>query len=161
MAELLRAIPTVRESVGAILRTHLIKPETVKKGKVRSGKVNASWGSGFCVATDRYVATAHHVLNGGKPPNPKDKYYVFIVPQNAVPAFHFPVVGIPIQRPEIDIAVLELGPCPTPGVSIPALPISFAQPADGSRVMTVGFPATEIISINVDNEGNFLGGQFF
>jgi Trypsin-like peptidase domain len=155
------AISTVRESVVAIARIRLVKRETVKKGKIRPGKVNVGWGSGFCIAKDRLVATAYHALNDRKPPDPTDKHYVFVVPQNADPLFYFPVIGFPVLRPEFDLAVLQIGPCPTPGISIPALPLSFDQPADGSRVMTVGFPAPEIAAIGVDNDGNFQGGQFF
>jgi len=161
MAELLTAIPTVRESIVVVFRVHLLKPEIIKKGKVRPAKVNCWFGSGFCVAKDRYVITAYHNLNGGKPPDPKDKYYVFVVPQNAATAFHFPVVKIAVEKPDIDIAVLELGPCPTSGVSIPALALSFAQPADGTRVMTLGFPAPEVHALNVDNDLNYRGGEFF
>ena len=151
----------VRESVVAVLRLHLLKPETVKKGKVKPGKVNCSFGTGFCIAANRYVATAYHNLNDNKPPNPKDKHYVFVVPQNADVAFHFPVVSVPVQRPDIDMAILEIGPSATTGVSLPALPISFKQPPDGTRVMTVGFPAPEIHALNVDNDCNYNGGQFF
>jgi hypothetical protein len=161
MPELSAAITTVRESVVAIARVHLLKPETVEKGKVQPGQVNISFGSGFCLARDRYIVTAYHVLNGGQPPDPKDKYYAFVVPQNAEAAFHFPVAGIPVQKPEFDMAVLELGPCATPGISIPALPISFAAPPDGTHVMTLGFPAPEVVAVNVDNQGNYLGGQLF
>lgn len=161
MPELSAAIKTVRESVVAIARVHLLKPETVEDGKVQPGKVNISFGSGFCLARDRYVITAHHVLNGGQPPEAGDKYYAFVVPQNAEAAYHFPVAGIPVQKPEFDMAVLELGPCATPGISIPALPISFAPPPDGTHVVTLGFPAPEVVAVNVDNQGNYLGGQFF
>ncbi len=161
MPELITTIPIVRESVLAILRTRLIKPETVKKGKLRPGKIQFGWGSGFCITADRYVATAYHNLNAGQPPNSADKFYAFVVPQNADIAYHFPVVGFPIQRQEIDMAVLELGPCAIAGISIPAMPISFNRPPDGSHVMTLGFPAPEIGAINVDAQGNFQNGQFF
>ena len=162
MSELLTAIPTIRESVAAIMRIRLVKPETIKKGKTRPAKFNVALsGSAFCIATDRYLVTAHHVLNDGKAREPKDKFYAFIVPQNADVAFHFPVVGFPVERTDVDISVLELGPCATAGKSIPAMPISFGQQPDGSRVATLGFPAPEIVSINVDAQGNYGGGSFF
>ena len=47
------------------------------------------------------------------------------------------------------------------GVNIPALPLSFAQQPDGSRVITVGFPAPQIVNAKVDANGNYLGGEFF
>jgi len=71
------------------------------------------------------------------------------------------VIEISLEKPDTDIAVLELGSCPTTGASIPALPLSFAQPADGTRVMTLGFPAPEVHALNVDNDLNYRGGQFF
>jgi len=162
MSDLATAISIVRESTAALLRIHVAKPERVKKGKVKPASIEASLaGSAFCIVADRYILTAHHVLNNGQQHDPKDKFYAFIVPQNGDPAYHFPVVSFPIERPDIDIAVLEVGPCHTSGMHIPAIPVSFAQQADGSRVVTVGFPSPEISNINIDQQLNFLGGQFF
>jgi hypothetical protein len=39
--------------------------------------------------------------------------------------------------------------------------VSFANQADGTEVLTIGFPAPEIVGLNVDPQGNFVGGQFF
>ena len=162
MSELLTAIPAVRESVAAILRIHRLRPETMKKGKARPAQFNVGLcGSAFCVATDRYLVTAHHVLNDGKARDPNDKFYAFIVPQNADRAFHFPIVGFPVERADVDIAILEFGPCAATGRTIPAMAISFGQPPDGSRVMTLGFPAPEIVNVNLDADGNYGGGNFF
>lgn len=161
MADLLKAIPRVRRSVVAILHVHLAHPETVKKGKTRPAEVNCSFGSGFCVADDRYLITAHHVLNGGRPRDPKDRFYAFTVPDNGDPAFHFPVTGFPVERPDLDLAVLEIGPCATPDIHLPALRVSFDPLPDGTPVVTVGYPAPEIASINVDPQLNYGGGQFF
>jgi len=41
------------------------------------------------------------------------------------------------------------------------VPVSFAPRPDGSRVLTVGYPAPIIAGVNVDAQGNYLGGQFF
>ena len=61
----------------------------------------------------------------------------------------------------MDIAILELGRCATAGRSIPAVPISFNQQHDGSRVMTLGFPAPDILNVNLDAQGNYGGGTVF
>jgi hypothetical protein len=162
MSEPKTAIPIVRESTAAILRLHLAKPERVKKAKVKPASIEAALaGSAFCIVTDRYLITAHHVLNNGQQRNPKDKFYAFIVPQNGDSAYHFPVASFPIERPDIDIVVLEVGPCPIADMHIPAIPVSFADQADGTRVVTAGFPSPEISQINVDQQLNFTGGQFF
>jgi hypothetical protein len=162
MSELLTAIPSVRECVVAVLRVHLVRPETMKKGKIRPAQFNVGLcGSGFCVAADKYILTAHHVLNEGKARDPNDKFYAFIVPQNADRAFHFPVVGFSVERSDVDIAILELGSCATAGRSIPAVPITFDQQPDGCRVMTLGFPSPQIVNVNVDAQGNYGGGEFF
>jgi len=162
MADLLTTIPTIRESVAAILRIRLLHAEKVKRGKVRPAQYQAGLvGSAFCVVPDRYLVTAFHVLNGGQARNPQDRFHAFVVPGNGDPAFHFPVVAFPVERPDVDVAVLEIGPCATPGVSIPALPVTFAAQPDGTRVVTVGFPAPEIAGLGLDAQGNFMGGQFF
>jgi len=162
MSQIERVIPTVRESVAAILRIHIIQPSKVKKGREIPAKVGASVaGSAFCVVPDRYLVTAYHVFNGGKSRDPKDKFYAMIVPNNGDPAFHFPIVGFPVERPDIDLAVLELGPCATSGIHIPAADVTFTPQVDGCRVVTVGFPSPEIAGVNIDNQLNYLGGQFF
>jgi hypothetical protein len=108
------------------------------------------------------LVTAFHVLNGGEPRNTGDKFYAFVVPGNADDAHHFPVVNFPVERPDLDIAVLEVGPCATAGVRIPAVPVSYASRPDGARVFTIGYPSPEIGSVNLDAQGNYLGGgQFF
>jgi hypothetical protein len=161
MPDLKTTIPKVRESTAAILRIQLDRPEKIKKGKVRPGRFKLSWGSAFCIVADRYLLTAHHILNGGQQRNANDRFYAFIVPNNGDLAYHFPVVSFPIERANIDLAVLEVGPCTTMGVHIPAIPLSFDQKADGERVVTVGFPAPEVIGANIAADLTYHGGQFF
>ena len=99
MADAATAIRSIRDSVAAILRVHITRPETVKKGKARPRQVHAALGgSAFCVVADRYLVTAFHILNEGKPRNPSDKFYAFVVPGNGDPMFHFPVVAFPVER---------------------------------------------------------------
>lgn len=155
------AISRVRESVVAVLRFRQMRPQITRKGKIRPAEYKVEWGSGFCVVADRFVVTVFHILKNGGGRNPKDKYGVFVVPGNGIQAFHFPVIGIPIERPELDLAVLEIAPSSQPGVQLPALPVSFRAQQDGARVLTIGFPAPTITSLNIDPQGNFRGGDFF
>ena len=162
MSDLITAIPTIRESVAAILRLHVVKPEKVKKGKVRPPQIGGALvGSAFCVVENKYLMTAYHIFNDDKPRDPMDKFYAFIVPGNGDPAYHFPVIAFPLEKPDCDMAVLEVGPCATAGQRIPSIPVSFLQQVDGSRVVTVGFPAPEISELSLDQQGNYQGGQFF
>lgn len=147
------AIATTRESIVAVFRYHLLDAQT--------NQYRIGWGSGFGIVTDRYVLTAHHVLNDGQPRDPQDKFLVFVVPSNGPQAFYFPVFGFPLERPDVDLAILEVGPCATDGIHLPALPVSFGAHVDGSHVTTVGFPAPEVSGINIDQQGNYAGGSFF
>lgn len=160
--DLLGAIPKVRESVVAVFRYRQTRPETVnRKGNVRPAEFKVGWGSGFAVVADRYVVTACHVVHDGTTRNPADRFLVFTVPGNGEQAYHFPVIGFPLERPDCDLAVLEIGPCATPGIRLPAIPVLFAGPNDGARVVTVGFPAPEIGALNIDAGGDYKGGNFF
>jgi hypothetical protein len=162
MPALTTAIPIIRESTVAILRIHLDRPEKAKKGKVRPARFTASLsGSAFCIVADRYLLTAHHILNGGQQRDPNDRFYSFIVPSNGNIFHHFPIIAFPLERADVDVAVLEVGPCATAGVHIPAMPVSFNQKADGYRVVTIGFPSPEIVGLNIGPNMQFLGGQFF
>ena len=155
------AIPAVRESVVAVFRYRTVRPQTARKGKVRPATYRGGWGSGFCIAADRLVITAFHVLNDGRPRDPADTFLAFVVPGNGDPAFHFPVTGFPVEKPDADLAILELGPCATAGVHLPAIPVPLTAPQDGARVLTVGFLAPEVVALNIDPHGAYLGGQFF
>ena len=159
--DLVSAIPVTRESIVAIFRYRLIQPETPKEGEEHPAQYNVGWGSGFCIVPDRYIVTAFHVLNDGQPRNPADKFVVFVVPSNGDPAYHFPVTGFPVERNDIDLAILEIGKCTMAEIHLPALPLSFTAQQDGSRVFTIGFPAPEIARLNIDPQGNYVGGQFF
>ena len=161
MTSLIDAIPRVRSSVVAILRVHLSQPERKEKGKTLPAKLECSFGSAYCVSEDRYLITAHHLLNGGKERNLKDRFYAFTVPDNGANAFYFPVTGFPVERQGLDVAVLEIGPCATPDIHLPALPVSFEPIPDGAVVATVGYPAPKITKVNIDAKLNYQGGNFF
>jgi hypothetical protein len=159
MTVLVEAIAAVRRSVVAVMCIHWKSAEDARAADPAHAEFSCSFGTAFCVVADRYVVTAHHVLNGGKPRNPDDRFYVFTVPGNDVPAYYYEVIGFPLERPDRDLAVLE--PCSMPGIELPALPVSFAPRPDGTQVVTVGYPSPEIHDIKVDPQGNYRGGQFF
>jgi Trypsin-like peptidase domain len=161
MANLQIAIPTLRESTVAILSLTPKTPEKIKKGKVIPAQYNVTWGTAFSVVSDRYLVTAFHTLNGGNPRNPNTKFYALSVPGNGNPYYVFPIIGFPLERSDIDIAVLEIGPCTTAGIHLPAVPLTFAPKVDGTEVLTMGFPAPEVVNLNVDATHNFQSGQFF
>lgn len=161
MADPKVAIPKLRESTTAILRLRMTTPEIAENGKVTPAQFECGWGSAFCVAPDKYLLTAFHVLNGGRPRDPSAKFYALVVPGNGDPFFHFPIIAFPLERPDLDMAVLEIGACSTAGIHLPALPVSFTPQADGTQVLTMGFPAPEIVGLHADPDGNLLGGQFF
>jgi hypothetical protein len=162
MADLISAVPALREALVALFRTHQAHPESVKKGKLQPAKIQGGVvGSGFCVVANQYVVTAHHVLNDGKPRDPQDRFYAFVVSGNADTAYHFPVVGFPCSLPDLDFAILELGPCAMAGITLPAIPVSLAPRPDGTHVVTLGFPSPVSAGFSLDQHGNYAGGQFF
>jgi hypothetical protein len=161
MADLKVAIARLRESTAAILRLGLSQQETTEPRNVSSASYEYGWGSAFAVISDKYLVTAFHVLNNGLPRDPNAKFYAFMVPGNGGPVVPFPVVAFPIERQDLDIAVLEIAPCSTAGNHLVGLPVSFAPQSDGTRVLTMGFPGPKIHALNVNTEGSFLGGQFF
>lgn len=158
-------IGRVRASVVAVMRLRQVRRDSAgaQPGEApgETDEYSVSFGSGFCVLDDRYVVTAFHVINDGAPSDADDRHYVFTVPENGEAAYVFPVVAIPVRRPEQDVAVLEIGPCATPGIHLPALPVSAVPLEDGQPVLTVGFPAPEIHGLNFDRHGDFVGGHFF
>ena len=159
------ALPQVRDSICAVMR---IVRKTKKKRRRKAGAATqvqvglAFVGTAWCVVDSKFVVTAHHVLNDGNDRDQADRFYVFTVPGNEQKAYQFPVVGFPLEDSKTDIAVLELGDPKQKGQTIPPVPVSFSSAADGSHVLTIGFPAPEISGANVSPEGEFLGGgQFF
>jgi hypothetical protein len=162
MSDLSSAIQQTGDAVAAILRLHTVKPATGKKGKAKPTKMVASFAaSAFCIVENRILLTAYHVFNNGKPRDPKDKFYAFVAPQNGPQAYHFPVVGYPFESLDLDMAIIEVGACATAGVKLSALPVTLEAQPDGSRVLTIGFPAPVIAAINVDQNGGYIGGEMF
>jgi hypothetical protein len=158
--DLITAIPTIRNSTVAILKYRAIA-STNSVGVQQQTQYECGWGSGVCIVDTRYILTAFHILNNGQLRDPADGYVAFVVPQNGNIAYHFPVIGFPLERQDLDIAILEIGPCATAGINITGLPVTLASPVDGTEVVTVGFPAPEIAGLGIDPQGTYIGGQFF
>ncbi|MBU4328944.1 MAG: serine protease [Acidobacteria bacterium] len=162
MTNLVQAISAIRDSVVAVLRVHMSKPAKQQKGKIRPPQFQISLvGTAWCIVDDKYMVTAHHIFNNGKPRMRSDKFYVFTVPQNGPKAFHFPVTNYIHEDANSDIAIIEIGPSPVPDARIKSCPITFKPQIDGAKVLTYGFPAPKIESANVDQDGNWQGGNFF
>lgn len=162
MGNLNSKITTLRDSVVAILGlTQVSPPTTPTSGKPTPASYSVQWGSGFCVVDNKYIVTANHVLQeNNNARNPKTKFYAFIVPKNGNLAFYYPITTFTLERKDIDMAILELGPCSDPKQNLPASPVTFSTPSDGSKVLTVGFPSPEVHAINADINGNYKGGNF-
>lgn len=161
MPELIQPIASIRNSVCAILRIHLKREKYKKRGQVRREFEIALVGSALCVVRNRFLLTAYHALNGGKPRDPNDKFHVFTVPDNGPKAYQFPVFGFFLEDGALDFAILELGPPVTHGQEIPQAAITFRNLPDGTRVLTYGFPSPEVAEARVDENGNWQGGKFF
>jgi len=145
------------------MRILQVKQSGSKKKQEGVAQFNLGFvGTAWCIVPDRLLVTAHHILNEGNPRDPNDRFYVYSVPGNGRQCYRFPVANFPLEDPALDIAVLEVGPPDKPGQHIPAMPVTFNHPDDGTRVLTYGFPAPKIIGGRVDSTGRFLGGgQFF
>jgi trypsin-like peptidase len=146
------------------LRNHASSQDREGGGKKNAPNIQygvSFVGTGWCISTDRYLITAQHVLNEGKARDLKDKYLAFTVPGNGDAAHHFPVVGFVVEDQSNDIAILEVGPPAMAGQHIAPLAVTLARPPDGTPVLSYGFPSPVIAAANVDNAGNWAGGQFF
>src|SRR3972149_3754292 len=109
------AIPIVRDSVCAVMRVRRTekKPKKKKHGPkapaTQEIEVQVSFvGTAWCVVESKVLVTAHHVLNNAQPRQPDDKFYILSVPGNGDQAYHFPVVGFPLEDPSTDAAILEI-----------------------------------------------------
>lgn len=162
MSDLVESIAQIRDSVVAVLRIHRVSTGgDAKLGATPPQFQIAIVGTAWCIVENRLLLTAHHVLNGGQPRDPSDRFFIFAVPQNGPVAYHIPVTAFPLEAPESDMAALEIAP-PAAGVPrIPAIAVTFETQPDGQRVLTYGFPSPTIAKASVDANGNWLGGELF
>lgn len=162
MSELVGPIAALRDSVCAILRIHKKKQKHSKKKRAKPPEFQLSLvGTAWCIVESRFLVTAHHILNHGKPRDSNDRFYAFTVPGNGPTAYHFPISDFLLEDPTLDMAIMEVGAPATPGQRIPAAPVTIRQLPDGTRVFTYGFPSATIARANVDKHGNWRGGEFF
>lgn len=159
MSDFVAGIARVRDSVAAVMK---ITKEAPVDGGV-AGALPAFGvsfvGTAWCVVEDRYFVTAHHVLNNGRPRDESDRFVLFFVPDNALMGYHTDVTGFVREDAANDMAVIEIGAPPKGMAGVPALPIAFDRPVDGTRVLTYGFPSPVITAATVDIDGNWGGGQ--
>ena len=81
-------------------------------------------GTGFVINTDGYVLTNHHVVEGAEA--------VRVVPTDT--ATDFPVRDISVSE-ELDLAVIRV-----PGLDLPPVTLSLAEPEKGQKVWAIGYP---------------------
>ena len=153
MSELIQPIASLRNSVCSILRIHLKREKHKKKGVRREFEI-ALVGSSLCVVRNRFLLTAHHILNGGKPRDHNDKFHAFIVPDNGPVAYDFPVSSFVFEDVALDFDILELGTQTKHQQEILPAPITFRNLCDGTKVFTYGFPSPSIAKAQIDENLN-------
>jgi len=160
MSELSQPIKCVRDAVCATMRIWKAKDQSgLKPGQVRWN--HSIVGTAWCIVGNLYLVTAFHTLNDGKARQRKDKYFVFAVPENGPIAYHTPAVGFPVERPDVDITIIEISPSADFQADIPGLNVTFERPEDGEKVLTYGFPAPRIERASLNSEGDWCGGDLF
>jgi hypothetical protein len=161
MSEIIKPLANVRDSVCAILKIFKSHHSPGKK-KPHVVQFNLAFvGTAWCIVQNKYIVTAHHIFNNKNARDPNHNFYAFIVPNNGNQAFHFPIIGFPLEDSTADMAVMELGPPVNHNHTITAVPVTFARPNDGSKVLTYGFPSPVIVNASVDLNGIYKGGNFF
>lgn len=161
MTDFVSSVSNVRDSVAAIMKITRVELNPSDTAAVAPQFAIAFVGTAWCVVQNRYFVTANHIFNNGQPRNPNDRFSLFFVPGNGAMAFHTPVTGFPLADPVNDMAIIEISTLPSQVSNVPAVPVSFQYPPDGTRVLTYGFPAPEIVDASVDNDGNWMGGNTF
>ena len=162
MSELVNPIAAIRDSVCSILRINKIKQGKSKKKHARPPQFQLTLvGTAWCIVESSLLVTAHHLLNNGKPRDPNDKFYAFIVPGNGPSAYHFPISDFLLEDLNFDMAIMRVDAHGMAGQRIPAVPVTFGKFPDGTKVFTYGFPSPQIAEAKVDENGNWQGGKFF
>jgi hypothetical protein len=159
MSDFAAGISSIRDSVASVLKiTRESSPDGAAPDALPTFGV-AFVGTAWCVVANRYFVTAQHIFNNGKPRNPDDRFVLFFVPGNGLMGFHTPVTGFAFEDAANDMAVVEIGAPPVGVTNVPALSLLFDYPADGTRVLTYGFPSPVITAAAIDVDGNWAGGQ--
>ena len=162
MCDLTEIIPRIRNSVCAVMRIHPLPPTKAKKNKPSQERFQASIaGTAWCFKENKYLLTANHIFNGGQARDPNDKFFAFVVPNNGDTAYHAPVIDFPFADSSVDLSIIEVDPSKSSGFSVQAVPITFNEVPDGTRVLTYGFPAPEVVKVDLDQDKNWRGGTLF
>ena len=85
-------IAKVRDSTCAIMRITRVVQQEETNPPIETYNL-AFVGTAWCVNADRFLITAHHVLNDGKPRHTEDRFYAFTAPANGLRVHSFPVTG--------------------------------------------------------------------
>jgi Trypsin-like peptidase domain len=156
MMELKTVIATARRSVVAIMKVH---PNGKKDGAGNLQFDVGIVGTAFCVVSNKSYVTAHHVLNGGKPREAGDKFFVFRSQQRVGTIAHFPITHFHLEDAASDIAIFDAATPPGVGIDITSLPVCDGLQEDGTAVLTYGFPAPLVMAGSLDLTGNWVGGK--
>jgi hypothetical protein len=157
---LVKPFARIRDSVCAVLKiSRSIDQSGLQPDQVRWDMSIA--GTAWCIVPNRYLVTAYHVFNRGQPRNPGDKFSIFVVPGNGPRAYNTEVIGFPVERPDVDMTVIEISPPTDFPSNIPSMNVTLDRPKDGEKVLTYGFPAPQIYQGNVDINGIWRGGNLF
>ena len=101
--------------------------ETLERSVVRvvieTGR-GSSTGTGFVINADGYVVTNHHVIEGAMA--------IKVVATNTVYLHDARVIS---QSEELDLAILQV-----PGLGLPPVTLSLAEPKKGQKVWAIGYP---------------------
>ena len=101
--------------------------ETLERSVVRvvieTGR-GSSTGTGFVINADGYVVTNHHVIEGAMA--------IKVVATNTVYLHNARVIS---QSEELDLAILQV-----PGLGLPPVTLSLAEPKKGQKVWAIGYP---------------------
>ena len=159
MSNMAGVVAGVRESVGALLRIRKAADQSkAPPGEFQVERVVV--GTAWCVVSNRYLVTAHHVFNSGGPRDLNDRFFAFFVPGNGAAIYHTPITSFPVENSAADLAVVEIEPRPGFPANVTALPITYSKPHDGERVLTYGFPAPVVTTAIIDNQLNWRGGSW-
>jgi len=155
---LVKPFARIRNSVCAVLKISRSADQSgLQPDQVRWDMSIA--GTAWCIVPNRYLVTAYHVFNRGQARNPGDKFSIFIVPGNGPRVYNTAVIGFPVERPDVDMTVIEISPPKDSPPNIPSMNVTFDRIKDGERVLTYGFPAPQIFQGNVDINGSWRGGN--
>ena len=145
MPSAVSTIRAVRDSVCALLR--LTVDDTARTFYA------VLTGTTWCVVQDEVFVTAQHVLNDSKPRDPTHKFFVVHAPGNGPTLQFWPVTRFLLEDSLRDLAVFEAPVQSGSGIIVPSVPVALSPPADGTSVVTYGYPAPVVTSAQVGTGG--------